>query len=70
MAQLTPYDLIGQVMGKEVWDEEGTCYRVDDVRSRRDGSGYEYTIGLQPLGDLSQTPLVYVSLDRYDEMTY
>ena len=63
------YDLVYETIGNEVHDETGTCYRVDDIRSNlMRGGYYEYMFGLQELGSLSPKPLIYVNLDRYDEM--
>ena len=63
------YDLIYDTIGTEVWDEMGTCYRVDDIRSVKTLTGYyEYAFGLQRLGDLNKKPLIYVNLDRYDQL--
>ena len=64
----TAFDLTTMI-GNEVWDETGTAYRVEDVRAVKTRSGhYEYSFGLQRLGDLIKSPLIYVNLDRYDEL--
>ena len=63
------YDLIYDTIGNEVWDETGTCYRVEDVRAIKTLTGYyEYSFGLQRLGDLTKPALIYVNLDRYDQL--
>ena len=63
------YDLIYETIGNEIHDETGTCYRVEDIRSVvRSGGYYEYMVGLKELGSLNDKPLIYVTLDRYDEM--
>ena len=63
------YDLVHETIGNEVWDEMGTCFRVDDVRAIKTLTGYyEYSFGLRELGCLTRKELIYVNLDRYDEM--
>ena len=63
------YDLIYETIGNEVHDETGTCYRVEDIRSVvKSGGYYEYMIGLKELGSLLPKPLIYINLDRYDEL--
>ena len=63
------YDLVHETIGQEVHDEEGTCYRVDDVRATlMRGGYYEYHFGLRELGSLTRKALIYVNMDRFDEM--
>jgi len=63
------YDLIYDTIGNEVWDEMGTAYRVEDIRAIKTLTGYyEYSFGLQRLGDLIKPPIIYVNLDRYDQL--
>ena len=65
----TAYDLIYETIGNEIHDETGTCYRVEDIRSVvKSGGYYEYMIGLKELGSLWPKQLIYINLDRYDEL--
>ena len=65
---MTAYELIYETIGKEITDEKGNGYRVDDIRATRIGDRYDYMIGLQPLGHLTRRPMIYVTLDRFDTM--
>ncbi len=67
--EFSAYDLIYQTIGAEVKDELGQVFRVDDVRTTKTLTGYyEYHIGLQKLGEGETKPLLYVNLERYDQL--
>ncbi len=65
--EFSPYDLIYQTIGNEVTDEMGEVFRVEDIHTTKTLTGYyEYLIGLKRLSE--DKPLIYVSLDRYDQL--
>ncbi len=65
----TAFHLIYECIGCTVEDPNtGLCYRVDDIMATKIGDYYEYHIGLQLLGQGETQPLLYVGVDRYDEM--
>ena len=67
--EFSPYDLIYQTIGAEVKDEMGEVFRVDDIRTTKTLTGYyEYHIGLQKLSGGETKPLIYVTLERYDQL--
>ena len=67
---LTPENqYLQQLLGVTVQDEMGTCYRLDDCFVVNTLTGYkEYHFGLQLLGQGETQPLMYVNLDRYDQL--
>ena len=68
---LTPENQhLQQLLGVTVQDEMGTCYRLDDcfVVTSLTGEQKEYHFGLQRLGNGEREPLIYVNLDRYDQL--
>lgn len=63
---ISAYDLVYETIGNEVWDQDGTCYRVEDIKSVKTTSGdYEYAFGLRECGSLTRKMLRYVSYEDY-----
>ena len=57
---MTANELLKNIYGCKVQNENGTVFRVVDIRKQ----GYEYFIGVEAGGYVN-----YLTLTRYDELT-